>query len=610
MNNVWAAPADGTGKAVQLTNYPDGQAGAGGFWSGDGQTFFFQRGGRTARGAGDRRRRRSRRGRRRRAAADSRSRLTARASRSSSGRAAAAVAPAAVVVAVAGAAGAVVRARLRPRRLRHRRNSGAGSDLIVHTFAGDADQKVAHVDGRIGGVSWSPDGTKLAYTTSGAHVADRRRGDRPAARRRRSWRMRAAHRRAVVDAGRRESDLHVADAGGGGGGAAAAPIQIQTHRAGNRRQADLRRDTGGGGGAAVAAAGELHRAGRRRHAEGDRGRSGRRRRRRWPRWRRHLARRHARDVRRARRTTARRARPSQSTSTAARRSCCTRRPKTSSSARSTTPPTRSRRTTSGCCSRPTRRAGIRSTSCRRPAARPCRSRRRRAITGARCGRTTARTSRGTRTRRTSRARGRSSSRRSATTRRRRRSRRSRPAAARTRRAQWSPDDKRILYQHTDAQNSADLYVADAAANAKATRADVVDAGEHRQVGAHGAAARPLSGTRRQAGAGVALRAEESRSHEEACGDRLDSSRRRESELRRLAHRSQRSRLLRVPSVPAAAGLRRHRAGLSRQHRLRTRLAQRRLHGRRRQRREGRAHGARLSQDARLRGSAIASACGA
>jgi dipeptidyl aminopeptidase/acylaminoacyl peptidase len=36
-------------------------------------------------------------------------------------------------------------------------------------------------------------------------------------------------------------------------------------------------------------------------------------------------------------------------------------------------------------------------------------------------------------------------------------------------AQWSPDDKRVLFQHTDAENSADLYVADAAANAKVTR---------------------------------------------------------------------------------------------------------------------------------------------
>ncbi|MEO6877567.1 MAG: prolyl oligopeptidase family serine peptidase, partial [Gemmatimonadaceae bacterium] len=35
--------------------------------------------------------------------------------------------------------------------------------------------------------------------------------------------------------------------------------------------------------------------------------------------------------------------------------------------------------------------------------------------------------------------------------------------------QWSPNDKQLLFQHTDYQNSADLYVADAAAHAKVTR---------------------------------------------------------------------------------------------------------------------------------------------
>ncbi|MBV9879328.1 MAG: S9 family peptidase, partial [Gemmatirosa sp.] len=35
--------------------------------------------------------------------------------------------------------------------------------------------------------------------------------------------------------------------------------------------------------------------------------------------------------------------------------------------------------------------------------------------------------------------------------------------------QWSPDDRRLLFQHTDAQSSADLYVADARANAAVTR---------------------------------------------------------------------------------------------------------------------------------------------
>src|SRR5947209_710009 len=45
VNNVWAAKADGSGQPVQLTKYADGQTGAGGFWSPDGQTFFFPRGG-------------------------------------------------------------------------------------------------------------------------------------------------------------------------------------------------------------------------------------------------------------------------------------------------------------------------------------------------------------------------------------------------------------------------------------------------------------------------------------------------------------------------------------------------------------------------------------
>ena len=35
--------------------------------------------------------------------------------------------------------------------------------------------------------------------------------------------------------------------------------------------------------------------------------------------------------------------------------------------------------------------------------------------------------------------------------------------------EWSPDDRRVVYQHTDAQNSADLFVIDTAANATAAR---------------------------------------------------------------------------------------------------------------------------------------------
>jgi dipeptidyl aminopeptidase/acylaminoacyl peptidase len=44
--------------------------------------------------------------------------------------------------------------------------------LIVHTFATNSDQKVTHVEGSLGGVSWSPDSTRLAYTatTSGTDL--------------------------------------------------------------------------------------------------------------------------------------------------------------------------------------------------------------------------------------------------------------------------------------------------------------------------------------------------------------------------------------------------------------------------------------------------------
>src|SRR3954470_22762575 len=45
INNVWAVAADGDSPPVALTSYAEGQSGAGGFWSKDGRTFFFQRDG-------------------------------------------------------------------------------------------------------------------------------------------------------------------------------------------------------------------------------------------------------------------------------------------------------------------------------------------------------------------------------------------------------------------------------------------------------------------------------------------------------------------------------------------------------------------------------------
>jgi dipeptidyl aminopeptidase/acylaminoacyl peptidase len=128
INNVWAAPANASGPAVALTSYPDGQAGAGGFWSKDGQTFFFQRDG---------------------------------------GLLAVSVRGGAPHTAWPSAA----RARgfsLSPDGARVTYvvgQSGAGGmDLIVHTLATNADQTLAHADTTIGAVSWTPDGANLLYT--------------------------------------------------------------------------------------------------------------------------------------------------------------------------------------------------------------------------------------------------------------------------------------------------------------------------------------------------------------------------------------------------------------------------------------------------------------
>ena len=126
VNNVWAVAADGRSQPVALTSYAAGQTGAGGFWSPDGRTFFFQRGGGLMAVP-----------------------VTGGAPREAWPSAARAsgftLSPDGTKVAY----------------------TVAGSDLIVHTIAANSDQRVTHADGRIGGASWSPDSTRLAFTTSG-----------------------------------------------------------------------------------------------------------------------------------------------------------------------------------------------------------------------------------------------------------------------------------------------------------------------------------------------------------------------------------------------------------------------------------------------------------
>ena len=167
-----AAPADGSGPAVALTSYPDGQTGNGGFWSKDGQTFFF------ARDAG--------------LLAVSVKGGTPHTAWASAARARGfSLSPDGARVAFLvgqGRGGATVAAGGGrggrgggTRGANAGANAGAmnnapatqqsseGVDLIVHTIATNADQKLAHADGNFGGMSWSPDGSKLAFTTSGAN---------------------------------------------------------------------------------------------------------------------------------------------------------------------------------------------------------------------------------------------------------------------------------------------------------------------------------------------------------------------------------------------------------------------------------------------------------
>lgn len=164
VNNVWAAPADGSSPPVALTSYPDGQAGAGGFWSRDSRTFFYQRDGGLLGVA---------------VTGGAPHPAWPGAERGSTF----AVSPdgtrVAYVVGQGGGAGGGGRGGRGSRggggaaaaAATTAEASASGADLVVHTIAPAADQKITHVDGRIGGVSWSPDGTKLAFSTSGAASA-------------------------------------------------------------------------------------------------------------------------------------------------------------------------------------------------------------------------------------------------------------------------------------------------------------------------------------------------------------------------------------------------------------------------------------------------------
>jgi dipeptidyl aminopeptidase/acylaminoacyl peptidase len=129
IDNVWIAPADGSSPARPLTTYADGQSGNGGFWSKDGQTFFFSRDGGLL-----------------------------------------AVSTTGGAPRTAWASAAHARGfSLSPdgTRIAFVTGAASGGDLIVHTIANNADQTIAHADSTLGAPSWSSDGVTLTYSVGG-----------------------------------------------------------------------------------------------------------------------------------------------------------------------------------------------------------------------------------------------------------------------------------------------------------------------------------------------------------------------------------------------------------------------------------------------------------
>jgi dipeptidyl aminopeptidase/acylaminoacyl peptidase len=126
VNNVWVAPADGSAPATPLTTYADGQSGNGGFWSDDGQTFYFQRDG---------------------------------------GLLAVSVHGGAPRMAwPSGAHGRGFALSPDGTRIAFVTGAANGGDLIVHTIATNTDRTVAHADSTLGVPSWSADGESLTYS--------------------------------------------------------------------------------------------------------------------------------------------------------------------------------------------------------------------------------------------------------------------------------------------------------------------------------------------------------------------------------------------------------------------------------------------------------------
>ncbi|HEY4132538.1 MAG TPA: hypothetical protein VGM50_18140, partial [Gemmatimonadaceae bacterium] len=171
VNNVWAVAADGSGPPVALTSYPESQTAAGSFWSKDGQTFFFQRDGGASPAMRGGLLAVSVKGGTPHAAWPSAANGHGFSLPPDGARVAFLVGQGRAGADRAGGGGGGATGGRRGNGGGRSTNaptatsSGNGVDLIVHTIASNTDQTIAHADGNIVGMSWSPDGAKLAFTS-------------------------------------------------------------------------------------------------------------------------------------------------------------------------------------------------------------------------------------------------------------------------------------------------------------------------------------------------------------------------------------------------------------------------------------------------------------
>ena len=155
VNNVWAVASDGSAPPIALTNYPAGQTGDSGFWSKDGHVFFFQRNGGLLAVSVN--------GGTPHTAWPSATRARGFLLSPDGTRIAFLVGQRHGSVKSAGAEiGGDSKAAATPK-------STAGVDLLAHTIATKTDEKVAHADGSIDAISWSPDAGEIAFTSSAAN---------------------------------------------------------------------------------------------------------------------------------------------------------------------------------------------------------------------------------------------------------------------------------------------------------------------------------------------------------------------------------------------------------------------------------------------------------